>query len=78
MNENVQNFENVILDDKNTSDIKYSVDKNIEASVRYQYLCESFDGKEVDSVIAELSITMLDLYDTNNFNDVVKILNKAV
>jgi hypothetical protein len=78
MDKNVQNFENVILDNKNTIDIKYNVDKNIEASVRYQYLCESFNNKEVDSAIAELGITMLELYDIDNFNNLVEILNKSI
>jgi hypothetical protein len=75
MNENVNNFEKLILDNKNTPEIKYSIDRNIEASVKYEYLCESFGKEETDSAINESGFDLLDLYDIDNFNIVVEILN---
>jgi hypothetical protein len=75
MNENVQKFEKIILDTKNTDEIKYTIDRNIEASVKYEYLCESFGKEETDSAIAESGFEMVDLYDIDNFNIIAEILN---
>jgi hypothetical protein len=75
MNENVNNFEKLILDNKNTPEIKYSIDRNIESSVKYEYLCESFGKEKADSAIKESGFDLLDLYDIDNFNIIVEILN---
>jgi hypothetical protein len=76
MKENIQNFENMILNKENTEDIKYTVDSNTEALVKYEYLCDSFGKEKTDLGIKESGLEMTDLYDLNNFNTVVEILNE--
>jgi hypothetical protein len=74
MEENIQNFENIIL---NTKEIKYTVDRDIESSVKYEYLCDSFGKEKTDSAIKESGLEMTDLYDLDNFNIVAEILNES-
>lgn len=74
MEENIQNFENIIL---NTKEIKYTVDRDIEASVKYEYLCDSFGKEKTDLAIKESGLEMADLYDLDNFNIVAEILNES-
>ena len=74
MEENIQNFENIIL---NTKEIKYTVDRDIEASVKYEYLCDSFGKEKTDLAIKESGLEMTDLYDLDNFNIVAEILNES-
>ena len=78
MSENIQNFENIILNKENTKEIKYTVDCNTEALVRYEYLCESFGKEKTDLAIKESGLEMTDLYDIDNFNNLVEILNKSI
>ena len=75
MSENIQNFENIILNKENTKEIKYTVDCNTEALVMYEYLCESFGKEKTDLAIEKSFLEMTDLHDLNNFNKVVEILN---
>ena len=75
MKENIQNFENMILNKENTEEIKYTVDSNMEALVKYEYLCDSFGKEKTDLAIEKSFLKMTDLYDLNNFNTVVEILN---
>jgi hypothetical protein len=77
MKENIQNFENIILDKENTKNIKYTVDSNMEALVKYEYLCDSFGKKKTNSAIKESGLEMVDLYDPGNFNIVAEILNES-
>jgi hypothetical protein len=74
MEDNIQNFENIIL---NTKEIKYTVDCNTEALVRYEYLCDSFSKEKTDSAIKESGLEMTDLHDLDNFNTVAGILNES-
>jgi hypothetical protein len=74
MEENIQNFENIIL---NTKEIKYTVDRAIESSVKYEYLCDGFGKEKTDSAIKESGLEMTDLYDLDNFNIVAEILNES-
>ena len=76
MRENIQNFENMILNKENTEEIKYSIDRNMESLVKYEYLCDSFGKEKTDLGIKESGLEMTDLYDLNNFNTVVEILNE--
>jgi hypothetical protein len=77
MNEEVQKFEEMILDNKNTPEIKYNIDRDIEASVKYEYLCECFGKEKTDSAIKESELEISDLHDLSNFNIVTEILNKS-
>ena len=76
MSENIQNFENMILNKENTEEIKYTIDSNMEALVKYEYLCESFGKEKTDLAIEESGLEMTDLHDLDNFNAVAKILNE--
>ena len=78
MKENIQNFENMILNKENTEEIKYTVDINMEALVKYEYLCDSFGKEKTDLAIKESGLEMTDLYDIDNFNNLVEILNKSI
>lgn len=77
MSENIQNFENMILNKENTEEIKYTIDSNMEALVKYEYLCESFGKEKTDSAIKESGFEMTDLHDLDNFNTVAGILNES-
>ena len=77
MKENVQNFEDIILNKKNTKNIKYTVDINMEALVKYEYLCDSFGKERTNSAIKESGLEMTDLHDLDNFNTVAGILNES-
>jgi hypothetical protein len=77
MNEEVQKFEEMILDKENTQEIKYNIDRDIEASVKYEYLCESFGKEKANSAIKEAGLEMADIYDLDNFNIIAEILNKS-
>jgi hypothetical protein len=67
----------MILNKENTKEIKYTIDSNIEALVKYEYLCDSFSKEKTDLAIEESGLEMTDLYDLNNFNKVVEILNES-
>ena len=75
MSENIQNFENIILNKENTKEIKYTIDSNMEALVKYEYLCDSFGKEKTDLAIEKSFLEMTDLHELNNFNKVVEILN---
>lgn len=75
MSENIQNFENIILNKENTKEIKYTIDSNMESLVKYEYLCDSFGKEKTDLAIEKSFLEMTDLHDLNNFNKVVEILN---
>ena len=77
MKENIQNFENMILNKENTEEIKYTVDSNMEALVKYEYLCESFGKEKANSAIKEAGLELADIYDLDNFNIIAEILNKS-
>jgi hypothetical protein len=77
MNEEVQKFEEMILDNKNTPEIKYNIDRDIEASVKYEYLCESFGKEKTDSAIKESGFNLHDLYNIDIFNIIAGILNNT-
>lgn len=66
----------MILNKENTEEIKYSIDRNMESLVKYEYLCDSFGKEKTDLAIEESFLEMTDLYDLNNFNTVVEILNE--
>jgi hypothetical protein len=56
MSENIQNFENMILNKENTEEIKYSIDRSIEASVKYSYLTEKYGKEAVDNLVSDVLI----------------------
>ena len=56
MKENIQNFENMILNKENTEEIKYTVDSNMEALVKYEYLYDINNFNTVARILNETSI----------------------
>jgi len=74
MNDRVEDFEKIILGDK-VPKIKYTVDNDIESSVRYDFLCENFSKSEVDSALAKLDMTFLELSDLEKYKSITEILN---
>lgn len=70
INENFENFENKILDKENTGPIKYKVDKNIEAAVKLQFLCDSYGKERVEEAMQELGINFIDLAEIKFFEKV--------
>lgn len=63
-------FEKLILDGENTPHVKYSIDRDIEASVKYDFLIEAHGKKHVDTILSSLDKTMLDLNDPEVFEAV--------
>lgn len=65
----IEDFEKSINGPEN-SEIKYTIDRSIEASVRYEYLIENYGKEKVDSVIPDF----LELYDSEIFSEIKKKL----
>jgi hypothetical protein len=65
----IQDFENSINGSENT-DIKYTIDRSIEASVRYDYLVENYGKNAVDDIVPDF----LELYDSELFFEIKKKL----
>ena len=63
----ITEFEKVILDKENGNQIKYSVDRDIEASVKYDFLCEKYGKERVDLFLSDLQRTFVDLCDESFF-----------
>lgn len=76
MNDRVEDFEKIILGGT-IPKIKYSVDRDIEASVKYDFLCENFGKTEVDSALEKSGITILDLSDLEKYKELTEILNRS-
>lgn len=65
----IEDFEKSINGPEN-SEIKYTIDRSIEASVRYEYLIENYGKEKVDSVVPDF----LKLYDSEIFSEIKKKL----
>lgn len=63
INKQFNEFEESLNDPKINTDIKYTLDRGIEASVKYEYLCEQFGKGIVDSLVDDFII----LSDYENF-----------
>lgn len=51
----LQEFEDLINDQSN-SEVKYSIDRSIEASVKYSYLNEKYGKEAVDNLVSDVLI----------------------
>lgn len=58
----IEDFEKSLNGPENTQ-IKYNIDRDIEASVRYDYLVENYGKETVDSLVDDF----LGLFDTKYF-----------
>jgi hypothetical protein len=68
--ENFENFEKVILNNEKTPSIKYRIDENMEASIKYQFLCDSYGKDRVQSVLTDLNLSFLDLANQDSFKKI--------
>lgn len=72
----VVEFEESILNPDNTGEIRYTVDSSIEASVKYDYLCENFGKNKVESLFKEKEINFLDLHRYDLFLEIKEELKQ--
>ena len=75
-NEHFENFENTILDQGKTGEIKYTIDRDIEASVRYDFLRDLHGGENVKLALESEGKTFIDLSDTDLFRSIRERLSK--
>jgi hypothetical protein len=75
-NQQFENFEGTILNQEKTGEIKYSIDRDIEASVRYDYLSEIHGIEKVKNALDGIGKTFIDLSDTNLFREISERLSK--
>jgi hypothetical protein len=68
--ENFENFEKTILNGGNTPSIKYRIDENMEAAVKYQFLCDSYGKERVEKVLKELGFNFLDIANQEIFKKI--------
>jgi len=59
-------FEQRISNQEVNSQIKYKVDRALEASIKYEYLVETFGEDEVNSLVKD----SIDLFDVDFYNGV--------
>ena len=58
----LQEFEDLINDQSN-SEVKYSIDRSIEASVKYIYLTEKYGKEAVDNLVPDtLALSDYDVF----------------
>ncbi len=59
-------FEQKISNQEINSQIKYRVDRALEASIKYEYLVETFGEEEVDSLVKD----KIDLFNVDFYNEI--------
>lgn len=62
----LQNFENELFDKTKNPTIKYNIDHSIEASVKYEFLIETYGKDKVNTVVPDFQ----KLYDQSYFIEV--------
>lgn len=77
-NKTFEEFEKTILDGDKTQDVKYNIDRGIEASVKYDFLKEIYGSAEVDKALHEEEKLFLDLSDMDVFKKVSERLGKGI
>lgn len=68
--EDFEKFEKTILDGSKTGPIKYTVDKSIEASVKFEFLCDAYGQERVENIMQELGIKFTDLSDSSKLKEI--------
>jgi hypothetical protein len=69
----IEEFEQKISNQDMNAQIKYRVDRSIEASVKYEYLVEKYGEKEVEALVKDA----IDLFDGDFYNTVKKKLESG-
>lgn len=65
----IEDFENQIFDKEKNPGIKYTIDHSIEASVKYEFLIESYGKEKVDALVS-------DFHDLRNYDYFLEISSK--
>lgn len=73
MQEELSQFEDQIMNDE-ASKIKYSIDRDIESSVKQHFLSENYGKENVDDALRSIQKNFLDLWDPAVFSQVSEIL----
>jgi hypothetical protein len=69
----IEEFEQKISNQDMNAQIKYRVDRSIEASVKYEYLVEKYGEEEVEALVKDV----IDLFDVDFYNIVKKKLESG-
>jgi hypothetical protein len=77
-NNQIEEFEKNILDPDKTGGIKYSIDRDIEASVKYDFLKEIYGTTQVELALHEEGKSLLDLSDLDTFKKISEILGRGI
>jgi hypothetical protein len=68
-------FESEIFDEAKNSTIKYSIDRDIEASVRYDFLQETYGKERVDEVLSDKGKNFLELCNSEYYTMISESLS---
>jgi len=74
MKDELRQFEDKIINN-GSSEIKYSIDRDIEASVRYDFLQETYGKERVDEVLSDKGKNFLELFDTEYYTMISESLS---
>jgi hypothetical protein len=69
----LEEFEQKVNNQDMNSQIKYRVDRSLEASVKYEYLVETYGEEKVGELVKDV----IDLFDVDFYNSVKKKLQSG-
>lgn len=69
-NKKFSEFESKLFEVEVTPNIKYSIDKDMESKIKYDFLVEKYGKDKVDGIVSDYS----SLFDPQEFERVKKIL----
>jgi hypothetical protein len=69
----LEEFEQQLSNQEINSQIKYKVDRFLEASIKHEYLIETYGQEKVDNLVKNV----IDLFDLNFYNQVNKKLEEG-
>ena len=69
-NKKFSEFESKLFEVEVTPNIKYSIDKDMESKIKYDFLVEKYGKDKVDEIVSDYS----SLFDPQEFERVKKIL----
>jgi hypothetical protein len=68
-------FEETLLTEGSNNDIKYSIDRDLEGAVRYDFLQETYGKDRVDEVLRDNGKGFLELGDTEYYALILETLS---
>jgi hypothetical protein len=69
----LEEFEQKVNNQDMNAQIKYRIDRSLEASVKYEYLIETYGEEKVDELVKDV----IDLFDVDFYNSVKKKLESG-